>query len=421
MTEELPYRRPLKKQESIIKSNKPTERWSLITYYKTVTPCFISNHGRVIYVNSVGMFKEKQTSIKNGRLVVSFKMVSKYGNSDNQPIPVARLVLQHFIGGYRSHRKYIHLDGDTKNCHFTNLRWRSGFIDGVDYDYLRSLKLNLLNDDDKIIVKSLLQEDRKEIISLLYSKQNMIRAFDFKYEIKYLHKNDFSDFGIITYEKILNGSYKPVEGSINNPQSFNSYLFSAYKYESIVAKHERKEYSGYECDHIDKLQYENPEIIYGTKSKREISTKIHTHYSYLELRGSGRPSGISDELKLIAPKVVELHKNTSFSIKEIQKECDISQNSVYRCFKYMKYDYKKRKQSKNGRPKGITKKLKLIAEKAVNLHKNTNYDIQEIAVKCGVSQGSIYKCFKFLKYDYKSNHRNKGNKNAKKKTFEKAA
>jgi DNA invertase Pin-like site-specific DNA recombinase len=75
-----------------------------------------------------------------------------------------------------------------------------------------------------------------------------------------------------------------------------------------------------------------------------------------------------------------------------------------------------------GRPKGLSKEIQEVAPIAVIMHKNPDVSIRDIMNALKISQGSVYKCFKHENYDYKKQHKNKGNKNAKSKfNFKKAA
>ena len=65
-----------------------------------------------------------------------------------------------------------------------------------------------------------------------------------------------------------------------------------------------------------------------------------------------------------------------------------------------------------GRPKGLSNRLKEKAHLAVLMHKNPETSIKDIMKTLQISQGSVYRCFDHMKYDYKKQHKNKGNKNA---------
>jgi DNA invertase Pin-like site-specific DNA recombinase len=65
-----------------------------------------------------------------------------------------------------------------------------------------------------------------------------------------------------------------------------------------------------------------------------------------------------------------------------------------------------------GRPKGPSKRLKEIAPHVVVMHKNPTTSIADIRKAFNISQGSIYKCFEIENYDYKLEHKNIGNSNA---------
>ncbi len=65
-----------------------------------------------------------------------------------------------------------------------------------------------------------------------------------------------------------------------------------------------------------------------------------------------------------------------------------------------------------GRPKGASKRLREVAPHVVVMHKNPDTSISDIRKAFKISQGSVYKCFEIENYDYKKQHKNKGNKNA---------
>lgn len=65
-----------------------------------------------------------------------------------------------------------------------------------------------------------------------------------------------------------------------------------------------------------------------------------------------------------------------------------------------------------GRPKGLSDKLKEKASLAVIMHKNPDVSIKDIMKALDISQGSVYRCFDHEGYNYKRQHKNKGNKNA---------
>lgn len=66
-----------------------------------------------------------------------------------------------------------------------------------------------------------------------------------------------------------------------------------------------------------------------------------------------------------------------------------------------------------GRPKGLSARLQKKAALAVIMHKNPETSIKDIMKTLEMSQGSVYRCFEHEKYNYKAQHKNKGNKNAK--------
>lgn len=65
-----------------------------------------------------------------------------------------------------------------------------------------------------------------------------------------------------------------------------------------------------------------------------------------------------------------------------------------------------------GRPKGLSKRLREKAPLAVIMHKNPDVSIKDIMKALQISQGSVYRCFDHEGYDYRKQHKNKGNQNA---------
>lgn len=69
-----------------------------------------------------------------------------------------------------------------------------------------------------------------------------------------------------------------------------------------------------------------------------------------------------------------------------------------------------------GRPKGLSKKLLKIAPAVVSMWKDDSKSIRMIKDAFGIAQGSVYKCLVHEGIDIKkSEHKNKGNKNAQRK------
>ena len=65
-----------------------------------------------------------------------------------------------------------------------------------------------------------------------------------------------------------------------------------------------------------------------------------------------------------------------------------------------------------GRPRGLSPRLQEKASLAVIMHKNPEVSIKDIMKALGMSQGSVYKCFKHEGYNYQATHKNNGNNHA---------
>lgn len=69
-----------------------------------------------------------------------------------------------------------------------------------------------------------------------------------------------------------------------------------------------------------------------------------------------------------------------------------------------------------GRPKGISDRLKKVAPGVASMWLDDSKSIRMIQQAFGIAQGSVYKCLEYEGIDVKkSEHKNKGNKNAQRK------
>lgn len=76
----------------------------------------------------------------------------------------------------------------------------------------------------------------------------------------------------------------------------------------------------------------------------------------------------------------------------------------------------RRKGKFGGRPKGLSEKLKKIAPAVASMYKDPNVSINDIRKAFGIAQGSVYKCLQHQKVNYQKTHKNKGNNNRIKNT-----
>lgn len=94
---------------------------------------------------------------------------------------------------------------------------------------------------------------------------------------------------------------------------------------------------------------------------REINReRVITGLESARKRGKvgGRPKGLSDRLKKMAPAVASMWKDDSKSIRMIKDSFNISQGSVYRCLEHEGIDVKK-SEHKNKGNKNAQRKIKI--------------------------------------------------------------
>ncbi len=218
----------------------PNERWRNMKNLSDGT-YYISDKGRIMRLNPYGIFNEINKHMFENAWYVSIE----YSNT-NRPIHkrhnIARLVLQYFTGGdYNSgRRRFIFVDGDKGNCRLSNLRWKTGFANGVDFWYLRKLKDSTLNTDDRIVKRFLLTDDLKALINLILHKEPLIRSIDFKKRCDYFKHNDYMDFVLLIRDKILQGNYKPKRDNYKNKNSFTNFIAFVFSIEAYNFSKERR-------------------------------------------------------------------------------------------------------------------------------------------------------------------------------------
>ncbi|PKH51888.1 hypothetical protein CXF68_14865 [Tenacibaculum sp. Bg11-29] len=201
------------------------ERWKRIQHLADKS-YFISDLGRVMRFNNHGIFTRFTTKIIKGHLSVYFH---------KQSIRVGKLILKYFTGSKNiDHRIYIYLDKNPNNCTLNNIRWRKGFIDKVDVEYLTKLPVNRLCEENILVKNFLLTNDAKNIFTLLDKYKKLVTYLDYANKTFYLRYNDYMSFCLIIIERLQAGEYKPniKEKEIISFEKFiqNSFLEISYHY-----------------------------------------------------------------------------------------------------------------------------------------------------------------------------------------------
>ncbi len=94
----------------------------------------------------------------------------------------------------------------------------------------------------------------------------------------------------------------------------------------------------------------------------------------------------------------EILKLESEYIKKFTPYYNKKGNPFYENFR-MPSNTSIRKHSKGGRPKGISKRLKCLAPKALEMFKDDNIRMNEIVNTLGICQNSVYKCLEYMNFD----------------------
>lgn len=228
-------------KKQIIASNKfisfdnPKERWRNMkndfdgTYY-------VSNLGRIMRLNSFGIFTEITTKLVEGSLQAVFQ------NGNIQRLRrVSGFVLKYFGKGWRKYRLISYKDGNKCNCSLNNLEWRTGFDDGVDYEYLNKIKTMRLNTDDMLVVKYLLEKNIAYLFEAFENNINRVYSLCFKMNVS--KKNVFENKATIVLmlaDKIDKGHYKPKTIMLRAKRHYSQYFHSFINKEVQIFLSEEK-------------------------------------------------------------------------------------------------------------------------------------------------------------------------------------
>jgi len=196
---------------------------------------YISDFGRVARLNPQGIFHELKKTYFCKAYYVSIEIDENDGVHTRKR--VSGLVLKYFVGGANKMRRIEHLNGDKEDCRLSNLRWRKGFIDKVDLDYLNRVNTSKMSEESTIVTEFLKTDDCSKIFELLYSYNPLIRYMDFRMNTKYIKNNDIETFYITVIDKIKAGEFKPnvKHREIITFKTFlmNSFREVAYRYKSM--------------------------------------------------------------------------------------------------------------------------------------------------------------------------------------------
>lgn len=218
----------------------PSERWRNMPNLSDGS-YYVSDKGRVMRLNPYGIFNEINRHLFEQSWYASIQH-NKGGKPIHKRHNIARMVLRHFTGGDTSKgsRRFIYVDGDRSNLKLSNLRWKTGFANGVDFWYLRKLHNSGLPTDDRIIKSFLLTDNQKAFFKLISEKEGLMRSIDYKRRCEYFQYNDYMDFTMLIRDRILQGEYKPSRNNYKKPNAFTNFVAAVFINEAYKFAKERK-------------------------------------------------------------------------------------------------------------------------------------------------------------------------------------
>jgi hypothetical protein len=168
---------------------------------------FISNYGRVFFLNGKGTFREvnPEINVRNKRHIVR---LYNYENKSREVL-LDRLVLQVWVGGFYKRREVLHKDGNIYNNKLSNLKWKHGFDNGIDLKYLSSLKDDLLTEGNKSVKHYLLSSDIKYLYELINKNKGLFYLIFKENNILSSYEDFIKELPFIFKEHLDKGRLKP--------------------------------------------------------------------------------------------------------------------------------------------------------------------------------------------------------------------
>lgn len=238
MKEEKKYKKAITKCTTYIEFNN-SERWKPMPDLSDGS-YFVSDLGRIMRLNANGIFNENKTHLFENEYYVRIETEGEKRKLHKR-IKVGRLVLRYFVGGNRERRRYAYIDGCKSNCRLDNLRWKSGFVDEVDFNYLSKLNTYKMTSESIVVKDFLITKNVGSIIELIQSKEKLIRYIDYTINCKYFQHNDYMDFVLLIIDRVNNGGFKPKENKYTYPNQFKNYIVGVFKNEAYkFAKNRRQ-------------------------------------------------------------------------------------------------------------------------------------------------------------------------------------
>lgn len=211
----------------------PKERWRQMKDISDGS-YFVSDYGRIMRLNPRGIFNEISPHIFDNEFYIPVEHNYKGRKNCNKRIRVAKMVLKYFAGGSKDNRFITFLDGDKCNPKLSNLRYRTGFINGIDYKYLGKIDGCKVCDSSRIVIRFLFTEKPEKLIKLIASFKNYILKLDSVWSVGYFNHYEYIDFILDVIDDIKKGGYKPTQNKYTNPQKFKKYIKNVFAKKAYV-------------------------------------------------------------------------------------------------------------------------------------------------------------------------------------------
>ncbi|MDB0600716.1 hypothetical protein PL373_06065 [Tenacibaculum maritimum] len=223
--EEKKYQNKKTNANSFLEFN-PKERWRQMLNVSDGT-YFVSDFGRIMRLNPRGIFNEIKLHVFDNELYAPLEHSDK-NRKNNRKYRVAKLVLKYFAGGNKSSRHIKFLDNNKLNTKLSNLRYKTGFINEIDYKYISKIDGYKTCDSSRIVIRYLFTEKPEKLIKLIQTFKSYIMKCDRNWKVGYFTHYQYMDFVLDVIEDIKSGGFKPTQNKYTDPERFKKYIINVF-------------------------------------------------------------------------------------------------------------------------------------------------------------------------------------------------
>jgi hypothetical protein len=229
--DEKKYENKKTESSSFVQFN-PKERWRAIPNLSDGS-YFVSDFGRVMRLNTRGIFNEVKAQVFEDELYVPIEFLIK-NRMNNKKYRVAKMVLKHFAGGSAKGRRICFIDRNKLNPKLSNLRYKTGFIEGIDYKYIGKIDGYKVCDASRVVIRFLFDEKPKKLIELISSFEPYIKKCNTVWKVDYFNHYDYIDFVLDVIEDIKKGGFKPTQNKYSEPDRFKKYIKNVFAKKAYI-------------------------------------------------------------------------------------------------------------------------------------------------------------------------------------------